>query len=143
MQDTLVGDCGRASGWFLGDQGRRQGGSGLGEQEEASSTPWVQALELTLHSRPAAHARPLAGISPHMDLQTGSHQGWEGWPGGMCTESQQAHSHYCRRGVSSIACPHPSTFSLSRHNGASGPLLGPSSVLISSSDQKEGEGALL
>ena len=41
------------------------------------------------------------------------------------------------------ACPHPSTFSLSRHNGASRPLLGPSSVLISLNCSRKKEGALL
>ena len=48
MQDTLVGDCRSASGWFLGDKGRRQRGSGLGEQEE----------------RPAALLGPSSGADP-------------------------------------------------------------------------------
>ena len=72
--------------------------------------PWIQALELTLHSRSGVHARPLAGISPHMDLQTGSPQGWGERPGGMCTESQQAHSHHCRHGVSPPICLSPSIY---------------------------------
>lgn len=130
-----------------GSRVTREGdGEDLGweSRKRGQQHPWIQALELTLHSRPAAHARPLAGISPHMDLQTGSHQGWGGRPGGMCSESQQAHSHHCRRGVSPPIFLSPSIYlSLSRHNGASRPLLGPSSVLISLNCSRKKEGALL
>lgn len=57
---------------------------------------------------------------------------------GLCTDSQQAHSHCCRLVVHpSSPCPHRSTLSLPRHNGASGPLL---ALNHSKLFQKEGHG---
>lgn len=58
------------------------------------------------------------------------------------TDSQQARSHHCGLGVTApFPCPHPSTFSRPRHNGASGSLLGPSSALNQSKPlQEEGHG---
>ena len=59
MQDTLVGDCRSASGWFLGDKGRRQRGSGLGEQEERPAA----LLGLSSGADPAQQARSPRQVS--------------------------------------------------------------------------------